>query len=131
MKDLWEFSLTDFKYHLMDSQGDIPPERNGHTMQFFEGKLYVFGGIHDITWELDDLHIYSLAKKRWTTLEQDSPRKVDRKKVTVENSSKEKDKKSPKKKNWYDTVNTLYNNKSSITDSPGVRHNNSGTMKED
>jgi hypothetical protein len=29
-------------------------------MEFFEGKLYVFGGIHDITWELDDLHIYNL-----------------------------------------------------------------------
>lgn len=61
MKDLWEFNMTDFKFHRMEDQGDIPPERNGHTMQFFEGKLYVFGGIHDITWELDDLHIYSLA----------------------------------------------------------------------
>jgi hypothetical protein len=30
-------------------------------MQYFEGKLYVFGGIHDITWELDDLHIYNLT----------------------------------------------------------------------
>lgn len=60
MNDLWEFSLTDFKYRLMENQGDVPPERNGHTMEFFEGKLYVFGGIHDITWELDDLHIYNL-----------------------------------------------------------------------
>ena len=34
--------------------------RNGHTMNHYEGKLYVFGGIHDITWELDDLHIYDL-----------------------------------------------------------------------
>lgn len=52
-------------------------------------------------------------KKKWATLEQDSPRKVDRKKAAVDNASKEKqDKKSPKKKNWYDTANTLYNNKS-------------------
>ena len=61
MFDLWEFSLTDFKYREMEKQGDVPPERNGHTMEHFEGKLYVFGGIHDITWELDDLHIYNLT----------------------------------------------------------------------
>jgi len=30
-------------------------------MEYFEGKLYVFGGIHDITWELDDLHIFNIA----------------------------------------------------------------------
>lgn len=88
MKDLWEFSLADFKYRLLESQGDVPTERNGHTMEYYEGKLYVFGGIHDITWELDDLHIYNLEKKKWTTLEQDSPRKVDRKKGTAENASK-------------------------------------------
>ena len=85
MNDLWEFSMTDFKYRQMDKQGDIPPERNGHTMEFFEGKLYMFGGIHDITWELDDLHIYSLAvrvflcRKRngqlWSKIHQERLRK--------------------------------------------------------
>ena len=30
-------------------------------MNYFDGRLYLFGGIHDITWELDDLHIYTLA----------------------------------------------------------------------
>jgi len=48
-------------------------------MSFYNDRLYVFGGIHDITWELDDLHIYNLVKKSWTTLEQDSPRKIERK----------------------------------------------------
>ena len=60
MNDIWEFSLTDFKYRELPKVGDIPPERNGHTMDYYEGKLYVFGGIHDITWELDDLMIYKL-----------------------------------------------------------------------
>lgn len=39
----------------------------------------MFGGIHDITWELDDLHIYDLKREHWTTLEQESPRKVEKK----------------------------------------------------
>ena len=82
LNDLWEFNMVDFKFHELDKVGDIPPERNGHTMQFYEGKLYVFGGIHDITWELDDLHIYHLEKKKWTTLEQDSPRKIEKKQAS-------------------------------------------------
>ena len=79
MNDLWEFNMVNFKFSELEKTGDIPPERNGHTMEYFEGKLYVFGGIHDITWELDDLHIYNLDKKKWTTLEQDSPRKIEKK----------------------------------------------------
>lgn len=61
MNDLWEFSLSDFRFRLMGAEGDVPPSRNGHSLEHFEGKLYLFGGIHDITWELDDLHIYSLS----------------------------------------------------------------------
>lgn len=40
-------------------------------MEFFEGKLYMFGGIHDITWELDDLHIYSLAVRLFRYVEKE------------------------------------------------------------
>ena len=44
-------------------------------MTFYEGKLFLFGGIHDITWELDDLHIYDIKAKRWMLLESNSARK--------------------------------------------------------
>ena len=60
LNDLWSFSLTEFKFTKLKDEGDIPAVRNGHTMDFFQNRLYVFGGIHDITWELDDLHIYNL-----------------------------------------------------------------------
>ena len=74
-------------------------------MNFFQGRIYVFGGIHDITWELDDLHIYDLKTNRWTTLEQDSPRKIERKAIAKEESAVQ-DKDSPKNKKkagWYET----------------------------
>lgn len=47
----------------MPDNGHVPAIRNGHSMNYFNHRLYVFGGIHDITWELDDLHIYNLNKK--------------------------------------------------------------------
>lgn len=60
LNDLWSFSLTDYKFTRIKDEGEIPTVRNGHTITFHDGQLYVFGGIHDITWELDDLHIFSL-----------------------------------------------------------------------
>ena len=48
--DLWRFSLSEFKYHPMKNEGMVPASRNGHTMNYHNGRLYVFGGIHDITW---------------------------------------------------------------------------------
>ncbi len=63
MNDTWKFSLADYKFKKLKDDGEVPYIRNGHTINFYEGKLYVFGGIHDITWELDDLHIYDLKVK--------------------------------------------------------------------
>jgi hypothetical protein len=70
-------------------------------MNYYNSRLYVFGGIHDITWELDDLHIYNLIKKQWTTLEQDSPRRVEKKVSPDAREEKSVEKKGNKKKNWY------------------------------
>ena len=78
LNDLWAFSLTDFKFKRLPGDGELPAIRNGHSLTHYEGKLYLFGGIHDITWELDDLHIYNLKTSKWTTLEQDSPRKLEK-----------------------------------------------------
>lgn len=89
--DLWSFSLSDFKFKRLSDQGELPAVRNGHTMNIYDGKLYVFGGIHDITWELDDLHIYYLSKGKWATLQQDSPRKIQRK-THRDNSPTQKEK---------------------------------------
>lgn len=60
LNDAWMFSLNDYKYHRLADAGEVPYIRNGHSINYYEGKLYVFGGIHDVTWELDDLHIYDL-----------------------------------------------------------------------
>lgn len=79
LNDIWSFGLSDCKYKRLPENGVLPAVRNGHTMNYVNGRLLVFGGIHDITWELDDLHIYDIKTGHWTTLEQDSPRKLDRK----------------------------------------------------
>ena len=34
--------------------------RSGHSLITYQNKLILFGGIHDVTWELDDLHYFNL-----------------------------------------------------------------------
>ena len=63
LNDIWCFGLSDCKFQRLKDDGEIPVVRNGHTLDYYQGKLYVFGGIHDITWELDDLHIYEIKVK--------------------------------------------------------------------
>lgn len=48
--DLWMFNLKSLTYQLLPAEGNVPAIRNGHTMTYYNDRLYVFGGIHDITW---------------------------------------------------------------------------------
>lgn len=36
-----------------------PKARSGHTMTNYKDKLILFGGIHSVTWELDDLWCFN------------------------------------------------------------------------
>ncbi len=113
LNDLWRFSLSDFKWSRLSDEGEVPAVRNGHSMNYHEGSLYVFGGIHDITWELDDLHIYSLSSQKWTTLEHDSPRKLEKKpNPSVLDSEKEK---NEKKKNYYENLSGVHRGSSPLS----------------
>lgn len=59
LNDLWRFDLHSNKYQKIKDEDDMRPNiREGHSMNFYDGKLLVFGGIHEVTWELDDLHIF-------------------------------------------------------------------------
>lgn len=56
--------------------------RSGHTLTSHDGSIYLFGGIHEVTWELDDLNIYvpkvavlDIQMNNWRTIDIDSPRR--------------------------------------------------------
>jgi hypothetical protein len=75
-----------------------------------------------------------MQKLKWTTLEQDSPRKIDRKKLIVESASKEKEKRSPRRKNnnWHENMMSLHSTKSPTeTHSPGLKFGSSNDKNED
>lgn len=68
---------------------------------------------------MDDLHIYNLNKLSWSTIEQDSPRKIERKQSPDDNrSDKSAEKRDKKKKNWYESVGAGLNAVKNSSSSP-------------
>ena len=44
---------------------NIPSRRSGHTTDVFDNYLVLFGGIEDVTKELNDLWIFSFKTSEW------------------------------------------------------------------
>ncbi|CAD8046545.1 unnamed protein product [Paramecium primaurelia] len=77
--DLWQFDLSKQEWNFIPILGssDIPMCRSGHSLIVHENQLILFGGIHDITWELDDLLTYQINNKEWKTINQDTSRRKE------------------------------------------------------
>ena len=42
--------------------------RSGHTSVAYQGYICVFGGIFEVTKELNDFHLYDIANNTWIQL---------------------------------------------------------------
>lgn len=65
LNDLWEFDLINKAWSQIRFSWSAfkPLPRSGHTMSLFQDKLYIFGGIFELTKELNDLVIYDIKEK--------------------------------------------------------------------
>ena len=61
LNDLWVFNITDKRWIEVEPEGEIPVERSGHTSNVYDDYMVIFGGIWDVTKELNDLHLYSFT----------------------------------------------------------------------
>lgn len=92
--DLWQFSGTAWTQlskgtidntdaQEMEGTGpdELPLQKSGHQISLFKNKyIIVFGGIHEITYEMNDLKVFDTVTKKWQTLEEEN-------KVTTDNGS--------------------------------------------
>lgn len=66
LNDLWKFDLAARTWtNLETATGTAPMARAGHTANVYEGKMFIFGGIFEVTKELNDCHIYDIVNDRW------------------------------------------------------------------
>lgn len=74
LNDLWRLSLTRDVWEQIEysqDQSEIPVPRSGHSCQTYNGNMIVFGGIQEITKELNDCFIYNYETNSWTQMSSD------------------------------------------------------------
>ena len=67
LDDFWRFDMTSKTWTLIESISG-PSARAGHTAIVYEGKIFIFGGIYEVTKELNDCFMYDIAKNNWLCL---------------------------------------------------------------
>lgn len=67
LKDLWEFDIASETFRLVELPDDSyhPSPRSGHSATVFKGKMFIFGGILELTKELNDLLAFDLESMRF------------------------------------------------------------------
>jgi len=55
-----------------------PLERSGHSCDVFHSYMVLFGGIYEITKELNDFYLFDFESNKWLTLFEEtiSPKKI-------------------------------------------------------
>lgn len=61
LNDLWAFNLATSSWQLVKPVDDVVPEvRSGHSSCIYDGLIIVFGGIYEVTKEMNDTYAFSL-----------------------------------------------------------------------
>ncbi|KAN0018663.1 hypothetical protein ACTFIU_008592 [Dictyostelium citrinum] len=68
LNDLYEYNTIENKWTQLKGTGDHPPQKCGHKLFNFGGKLLLFGGGYGSQWDIkyNDVHIYDRSLNRWT-----------------------------------------------------------------
>lgn len=77
MSDTWKFNFNTLEWTQIRC-ADEPIPRSGHTASIYqENFMIIYGGIYEITKELNDMHIFDMKQDKWICLfeEINSPKK--------------------------------------------------------
>ncbi len=68
LKDLWCFEFATRMWKQLPSEDESIISRSGHSAQVYNEYMLIFGGIHEVTSELDDMIAFNLKKNEWVQL---------------------------------------------------------------
>lgn len=76
--DLWEFDGTQWIQHSKShgeeaSSDNAPLQKSGHQITIYKNRyILVFGGIHEVTYEMNDFKLFDIEKKQWRTIDEEN-----------------------------------------------------------
>jgi len=88
LNDLWAFNMSKHIWsEVICTDETIPEPRSGHTACLYDGTMLVFGGIVEVTKELNDVCAFSVSQKRWLYLCEDLESPVKKQKTMKQRES--------------------------------------------
>mmetsp|Transcript_1956 Transcript_1956/g.2549 ORF Transcript_1956/g.2549 Transcript_1956/m.2549 type:complete len:256 (+) Transcript_1956:104-871(+) len=63
LNDVWEYSFKKSSWNKLETEGDVPVPRWGHSAVIFQNELWVFGGFTN-SWN-NDFYCLNLATRKW------------------------------------------------------------------
>ena len=72
VNETWIFNLQTYHWHFIHDTIDTPLARCGHSAVLYKDTIMlVFGGIHEVTKELNDMYAFDIKAKKWILLFED------------------------------------------------------------
>lgn len=68
LNDIWSFSFGNYLWQEIKPSSlneFIPLPRSGHSACLYKDCMIIFGGIHEVTKELDDVDVFDIKKRKW------------------------------------------------------------------
>ena len=62
LSDTWKFNLSTQEWTCIDTV-DEPMGRSGHASQVYNDSMIIYGGIFEVTKELNDMHVFDFKKQ--------------------------------------------------------------------
>ena len=91
LNDTWKFNFKSAAWtQIVGNPEEQPTERSGHSAQVYKDQfMIIYGGIHFVTRELNDMHVLDMKKEKWVCLleELNSPADAQAYKVPLEEGS--------------------------------------------
>lgn len=89
--DLWELDLATetYKEIQLPDGSPMPNPRSGHSSTIFKNKMYIFGGIIELTKELNEMLIFDFSSGQFQIIGSDGQPNEDLQKVSSHKRNKE------------------------------------------
>ena len=71
--DLWKYQMDIGEWIPIKQKGDVPPARNGHSLERVGEFLVLFGGILDITKESEEMYLFNIGTSTWQKIDLSLP----------------------------------------------------------
>ena len=65
LNDMWKFDIESNTWGLVQQKGQIPEPRCGHSLNLHGDKIFLFGGLKEVTQESNEIFKFDLNSFTW------------------------------------------------------------------